>query len=904
MPFRYSFAILSIKELLIVLLAACVFLLVTSIGGMAALQISKRQFEAEAQNIAAVLRSGIDVAEGVVTSLDASNYSDADHLQIQSHFSKVLNQYEYVTGLGRFESSGRDQLPDLEMRLLDAEVIADIAWYFDSKGDVATAKALSAADTYLPLTVFKSRFVSQAETYVDLTGFDLAALNNSQTLSALEKSSGQSIVAPLPADWNRPGELLLFRSGTRNDNAGRGYLLELDLDEMASSGGIEIQLFDIELAMFSEQSEFATESSYEMLYRQSAELKTDLKFDKSFKKNNWLSTFSLGDKTISLEISRPTGLSVKVVVLLLVAASLLSLMFLTIMQLVRKKRHALKLRRIESEKLYVARYRAAVTLASIDDAVITTDVEEKILYVNEAAENLLGYTEAEIQGHHVDSVVVHSSEDGNLVLYSADNSRRYINKKQSSLRDLNGEHTGHVIVLRDISVEHALTQELTHKVNHDSLTGLSNRLNFESQLQNLIADSEGIDKAYSDSGHVLCFIDLDRFKEINDTCGHDAGDELLVQVAQTFSANVRDYDLVARLGGDEFGIVLRNCTRSSAKDVTARIQACFQSFFFSYDDHVFPVRCSIGFVHFMPETSEFDDVIKTADAACFDAKHLGRNSVCERIIGDSTKQVDQGSMWLPRLKYALQTESFELLTQSVVSLQDGSSTAHEVLLRLNEEGELISPTAFMKSAVRYEIAESIDKWVVRKTIASLASLRHEFMEDHFIINLSSQSIQSEEFQDFLREQINLAAIDPARLCFDIKESDLLSKPAKSEEFCRALRSMGCEVALDDFGAGMTSFALLKTIPVTTLKIDGSLIRNLDSVSVAGDEFNADQAMVRSIHSFASSMGLSMIAEQVESAGCLEILRSLGVGYAQGSAVAEEVPFDTLQLDNGVDLKAA
>lgn len=900
MSVRYTDASFSIKELLIALVAACVFLLVVSVGSVAGLQISKRQFEAEAQNIAAVLRSGIDVADGVVTSLNASVYAIADPDKLHSHFSRVLSSYEYVTGLGRFEAMSKDQLSALESRLSGTGDSSNTAWYFDNSGAVAQAKNLSGSETYLLLTVFKSAYSAQPTVHTDLTGFDLGAVTANKALSTLATSSEQSIVAPLPADWSRPGELLLFQSSEDDAKLVRGYMLELDLDEMASSGGVEIQHYDLNLSMFREQGEFTTDSPHETLYSQMADEKSGLKFEKWFDNNKWLNSFTLGDKTILLEISAPTGLPGSLVGLLCLTGVFLSIIFLTIIHLIRKRRHAQRLQKIESEKLYHARYRAAVTLASIDDAVITTDIEDKILYANESAEKLLGYSETDIQGRKVDSVVVHAEEDGDLVLFSADNSRRYINKKQSPLKDLNGELFGQVLVLRDVSVEHSLTQELKHKVNHDLLTGLSNRLSFENQLHKLISTTE---QTHAKDGHVLCFIDLDRFKEVNDTCGHDAGDELLIQVAETFSSNVREYDLVARLGGDEFGILLRNCTRAAAEQATDRIQKCFQSFFFNYDDHIFPVRCSIGFVHFIPGTCDFDDVIKSADAACFDAKHRGRNSICERTVGDSQKKSDQGSMWLPRLKSALELESFDLFVQPVVSLRNGSCVTHEVLLRLNENGVLTSPKYFLKSAVRYELAEQIDRWVVQNALGNLSLLRSEYAGDKFAINLSSQSIESNEFLDFLKEQILHSGIDPARLCFDIKESDLLSKPADSEDFCRELRSIGCEVALDDFGAGMTSFALLKTIPVNTLKIDGSLIENLKSTN-DGVCFNADQAMVRSINSFASSMGLSTIAEQVESDECLEALRVLGVEYAQGSAVAVEVPFETLLVDRDIGLKAA
>lgn len=889
MPGSYILNSFVVKKLFIALLALAVFLLVVGIGSVTALQIAKRQFEAEAQNIAAVLRSGISVADGVVTSLVASDYTNVNSSQINAYFSDVLGSYQYVSALGRFEELSHGEMSDLNALYADSTV--DRPWYQNLDVDIQQAYDSATPETYLPLTVYKSRFFSDKNSFIDLTGFDLNFFSDARNM-ALAKSFRQTSIASLPEYWNRPGELLLFRTGD-SDLATRGYMLELDLDEMASSGGVEIENYRIQLSMFSEQGEFVEESVSDNLYLQTATTDTGLQFGRWFDDNKWLNSFSLDGKTLLLEISTPSGISVRLMSLLCVAGIFLSLVFLIIMQLIIKKRQALKMQRIESEKLYRARYRAAVTLASIDDAVITTDIHGKILYANEAAEALLGFSEADMQGRKVDSIVVHAEEDGNLVLQTANSSRRYINKKQSTLKDLNGEDSGHVLVLRDVTVEYTLTQELIYKANHDSLTGLSNRQNFENKLQQLITTQEHDEKRQIEPGHVLCFIDLDRFKEVNDTCGHEAGDDLLIRVADTFTSIVREDDLVARLGGDEFGIVLRNCSQSSARQVTDRIQSYFQSFFFEYGGHIFPVRCSVGFVYFVPGEVSYDDVIKSADAACFDAKHLGRNSVCERSVGDSQKQADQNSMWLPRLKAALETDSFELLTQPVVSLLDGSINSHEVLLRLKENDALISPLAFMKSAVRYELAESIDRWVVQATFSRLATLQPQYAEDKFSINLSSQSVRSGSFLLFLKEQMQLFGIDPSRLCFDIKESDLLSKPSDSEAFCRELCALGTEVALDDFGAGLTSFELLKSISVTCLKIDGSLIANLDVSESNEKVLNADQALVQSIHSFASSMGLTTIAEQVESADCLQALKMLSVDFAQGAAVAVEVPFDTL-----------
>lgn len=877
----------SVNELLACVLAVCIFAFVLMVSAIGALQISKRQFEAEANNIAAVLRSGIGVADGVITSLHASGY--ADNQQLSTQLTNVLSNYEYVSALGRFEAVTADELSAYNARAMPNEDLSGV-WSYDEDLAVNRITQSAADNTLLPLSVYKSRFDSKNKT--DLTGFDLASVPATRSSVFGSGASAQTVITSVPAVWRRPGELLILRPSHDERSVHQGYMLELDLDKMAMSAGVEISKYGIDLRMFSEQGEFATDIPQQSIYQQSALTTSDLKFQNWIAENRWLKSFAVGDKTLLLNISGSTGLSAGLLFWSALVGAIVSLMFLTMAQLAKKRRHAQKLQKLESEKLFRARHRAAVTLASIDDGVLTTDANYGILSANEAAEKLLGCDESRMQGQSIDSVVIHSEDNGNLVLYAADGASRYISKKESLLKDDKGEISGHVMVLRDVSVEHTLTEELRHKVNHDALTGLSNRLYFENQIQQLFEA-----EVYPEDGHVLCFIDLDRFKEVNDTCGHDAGDELLKRIATAFKGNVRENDLVARLGGDEFGIVLRTCSRASASQVTSRIQEYFQSFFFEYDGHIFPVRCSIGYVHFHPESSDVDDVIKSADAACFDAKHSGRNSVCERLVGDSEKKSDQNSQWLSRLKFALENDGFDLHVQSIISLFDDQKTSHEVLLRLVEGDSIINAAAFMKSAVRYELAESIDRWVVKTTLSLMSQLQSQYAEDSFTINLSSQTVESADFIDFVSEQMHASCVDPAKLCFDVKESDLLGNAAVSEEFCRALRSLGCQVALDDFGALMSSFSLLKSLPITALKLDGSLIGNLGCDHVSGSVYEADYALVKAIQSFASSMGLATIAEQVENPKCVAMMREMGIDYAQGAAISPVQSFSALLVDD-------
>ena len=882
------------------LISLSLFALVLCLGGWSGLQISKRQFETEAQNIVAVLRSGMSVVDGVATSLAASDYSTTteDYEQLEFHAGKVLGNFDFVTGLARFESVADGDLNQFKSVLAARTSGSGRLWFHDDAGNAMPI--LNNSGRYFPLSLVKPGFDASNQS-IDLTGLDIGSVDGIRRSILHSSAKTHTIITPLPASWQRNGDLLVVRTSHDKvtEDLNGGYLLELDVERMASSGGVDLRGFELSLSMFGEQGEFAAAEADQLYYRDNR-AKGGYLFSDWFKDNRWLSTFSTGEKTLILEVGRQTGLSNKLAATTLLAGLLLPLMFLTIVHLNVRRRAAQRLQRIESEKLYRAQNHASVTLSSIGDSVITTDVNNVILYANSAAETLLGQTAEAMRGHAIEEIVVlrkerstdQISENDELTLKSADGSLIYVNRIESVLEDSDGKDSGKVVVLRDVSVERSLTQALQYKVNHDPLTGLSNRLHFEQEIDALFSDPKP-----SKLGYGLCFIDLDRFKEVNDTCGHGAGDDLLVRISKAFIKNVRDVDLVSRLGGDEFGIIINSCSKPDTMIVAERIKKFFESFYFEYDDHVFPVRCSIGLVHFNPEKSNRDDVLKTADAACYDAKNSGRNNICRREVGDLSGTDDGTVLWLPRLKDALENEKFSLHVQSIVSLANGSVSRHEFYLRLQEDdGSMVGPQTFMKTAVRYQLALDIDRWVVYKALAFITNLPSQFGQDNFSINLSSQSIGSTEFIDFLSRQITLSGIDATRLCFDIKEADLLNDPVRMAEFCQELRALGCTVALDDFGAGMTSLTALKSLPVSVLKIDGSLIANLSnpdsgSANEPDSRHEADLALVSSIHNFASTMGLITIAEQVESLACLNALKQLQIDYAQGYAISDVVALD-------------
>jgi len=252
---------------------------------------------------------------------------------------------------------------------------------------------------------------------------------------------------------------------------------------------------------------------------------------------------------------------------------------------------------------------------------------------------------------------------------------------------------------------------------------------------------------------------------------------------------------------------------------------------------------------------------------------------------------------------AIENDRFSLYLQSIASLTDGIINRHEILLRMaDDSGEPVNTAAFMKTAERYDLALDIDKWVTSHALEEISKLPVIFEGHQFSLNLSKQAIGSDGFVEYLREKIALSGVNPSRLSFDIKESDTLHTPAVAAEFCRQIQAIGCTVALDDFGAAMTSLSSMKSLPVNMLKIDGSLITELSnapslavfSETTAEDHLvNPDLLLIKSIHSFASSMGMKTIAEQVDDKDCLDILRLLKIDFVQGYEISEPRPFDEL-----------
>jgi diguanylate cyclase (GGDEF)-like protein len=451
---------------------------------------------------------------------------------------------------------------------------------------------------------------------------------------------------------------------------------------------------------------------------------------------------------------------------------------------------------------------------------------------------------------------------------------------------------GTVLVFRNVSKLHTLTKQLTFQASHDSLTGLINRKEFEYRVKQAINSAQKDGKS-----HALCYVDLDQFKIVNDTCGHHAGDELLIQLTAQLKDALRESDTLARLGGDEFGVLLVGCPLDRAKQVAENIRSLVEKFRFIWEDRVFRVGASIGLVAVTPKTHGLIELLSAADSACYVAKENGRNQVHVYRQNDRAIADRQGQMqWTHRIQSALEENRFELHFQTIIPIRDASSSAlsGELLIRMvetpkNREKKLITPTAFIPAAERYQLMPKIDQWVIVNALGVLKKLQYGVNQwDMCCINLSGQSIGDQKILDVIVDTLKSTKVPPSILCFEITESSVIANLDNAHQFISTLKAMGCRFALDDFGTGLSSFAYLKNLPVDFIKLDGELVKD-----IASDK--TSYAMVDAINQVAHVLGMKTIAEHVETEDTIQALQRMGVDYAQGFGIEPPVSFSWASL---------
>jgi diguanylate cyclase (GGDEF)-like protein len=449
------------------------------------------------------------------------------------------------------------------------------------------------------------------------------------------------------------------------------------------------------------------------------------------------------------------------------------------------------------------------------------------------------------------------------------------------------------LVERAETAQRELADRLAYQASHDPLTGALNRREFERRVGDALTGwqaAAGPDDADQPepADEVVCVIDLDRFKIVNDTCGHAAGDAVLRQLTALIESQVRKTDSVARLGGDEFGILLSRCPMPHALSRMEAVRAAIAAYRFGWEQHTFMIGASIGVAAATRLTGSVDELLKSADAACYAAKDKGRDRVHLYQPDDVDLARQQGnSHWAGRILTALEEDRLELHYQSIVPITaPRTGQFGELLLRLRQkDGTLAYPGAFLPAAERYALLPAIDRWVVSTAISRLAEayrVGRVTAADTYTINLSGASLGDETFLAFVHARVGESLLPPGVVCFEITETVAISNFDVAVQFVEELRTVGCRFALDDFGSGLSSFAYLKRLPVDFLKIDGNFVRGilLDTI---------DRAMVESVNRIAHEMGLRTVAEFVESDAILDCLREIGVDYAQGYAIGRPGP---------------
>jgi|GEM_PF-5816260 len=448
--------------------------------------------------------------------------------------------------------------------------------------------------------------------------------------------------------------------------------------------------------------------------------------------------------------------------------------------------------------------------------------------------------------------------------------------------DSNNNFIGYRGIATDITQKYQLSQELEFQANHDALTGLYNRREFDRFAQ--IA----LDKAkQNQESSALLYIDLDQFKLVNDSVGHLAGDELIKHVSSLIASQVGGEDIVARLGGDEFGVLLNDCADKHAMKVAGLIAEIVREFTFSWDGQAFRISASIGVVSIDESTESLTDVLSRADVACYAAKDAGRNRISryEEYDEGAIRQHNQ-ILQAAGIRDSLQNDRFRLYKQVILPISSlNEPPRFELLLRLLDSSEnVISPGAVIPAAERFDLMPAIDRWVLKTALESLAYLRSLHPGCVISVNISGTTISDASLPEYVESLLARYSVEAGAVCFEVTETALISNIGTASSTINSIKSMGHSFALDDFGSGMSSFAYLKHLPVDYLKIDGSFVRDMHIDKT-------DYAVVAAINEIAHRLGIKTIAEFVESEAIIEKLAKVGVDYGQGYALGKPVPLD-------------
>ena len=566
-------------------------------------------------------------------------------------------------------------------------------------------------------------------------------------------------------------------------------------------------------------------------------------------------------------------------------------------------------RKLMEQALFHEKELAQNVLQSIGDGVITTDYCGCIQYLNPIAEKITGWNLNSAKGHSLLEVfhILRSNNtevfydifstvksSGKVIglphassLITLDGTELAIDGSIAPICNRHGVIIGSVIIFRDVTQNITLARELSWQANHDFLTGLINRREFELRLAETI-----INARETGQKHTLGYLDLDQFKVVNDTCGHVAGDELLKQIAALLRKRLRNSDILARIGGDEFGIILHECELADASQIFNYLFTLIQSFRFVWQGQTFSLGASMGLVAIDENSQDLNSLLGAADAACYAAKDKGRNRVHIYQADDAELLQQRGERrWVAGILKALEENRFQLYKQPIVPILESAnaSTHYELLLRMvSDTGQTLLPMTFIPAAEKYGLMKMLDRWVISSFFEASRNHSEQLWQSElggecvYAINLSGLSINDDQFLTFLIEQFTAHEILPSSICFEITETAAISNLANAVRLIENMKQLGCSFALDDFGSGMSSFNYIKHLPVDYLKIDGSFVKNIVKDSI-------DSTLVSCMNQIGHEIGMKTIAEFVEDEHILRKLKDLGIDYAQGYAIAKPSP---------------
>jgi len=574
-------------------------------------------------------------------------------------------------------------------------------------------------------------------------------------------------------------------------------------------------------------------------------------------------------------------------------------------QSVQLAKHTLAEQQNELDHLRDQQDRATTSLQAIGEAVITTDKDGKIDFINPVAEVLTGWSSADVIGRPVQQIFdivstkSHAKEpnpaekclqtqrvivgEDDIALICKDGLQYAVDHVASPIRDRNDQFTGVVLVFRDVTERRRAVSKITWRATHDPLTGLLNRSEFETRLSKLIEQPGTETRA-----HALCYLDLDHFKAINDTYGHNVGDEFLKALANMLKIRVRGADTLARLGGDEFAVLLYSCPVEKAKMIAEGLHKVVDTFEFDYQGEKLNVGVSIGVIE-LSSGSNLTDVLGAADAACYVAKRRGRNTVHVYDDADMRPSVPHRDLvLLQSVQRALTGGGLKLFYQTIHPLAvTGNRRNCALSVRMNiDSGELLMPGDFLKAAEHYHLMPKIDQWTVKAALDAVRRNHPALVNMQTVsINISGQSLNDDWFLEFILDEIEREPIAKDRICLQIDETSLITDTGRARFFLASLKQAGCIVCLGDYGIGLSSFSLLKSSDIDYIRIGREFIRNMEYSSV-------DFEIVLSLVRIARTLGIQSIAEGVTSESASATLRGLGVDYVQGFLTDQARPLES------------